>query len=184
MIYLMRHGLDDETFVGGWSNVDLIDEGINQVNKSIKVLEHLKINKIYTSDIKRAVTTAEMISSSINVPIVKTDLLREQNKGDCNGLNKEEAYLKYKSYLDNKDVNIKYPNGESLKDLYDRVKSNMNLLNELDDVLLITHRGVINMLYYILNDVPLDMNKKRFGVEHASIHQLDLKNNTIKRIDK
>ena len=30
MIYLVRHGLDDESFIGGYSNVGLIDEWIKQ----------------------------------------------------------------------------------------------------------------------------------------------------------
>ena len=32
MIYLMRHGQDDENYIGGWSDVSLIPEGIVQVN--------------------------------------------------------------------------------------------------------------------------------------------------------
>ena len=183
MIYFMRHGLDDESFVGGWSEVDLIDEGINQVNEALPILKKLIITKIYSSDIKRALSTAKIIASELKVPIIETDILREQNKGDCNGLNKKEAYSKYQKYIDGNDINMRYPNGESLMDLYERVKSNMHLLEGLDNVLIITHRGVINMLYYILNDIPLDMEKKRFGVVHASIHELDLTNNTIRRID-
>ena len=34
MIYLLRHGLDNEDYIGGWSNVDLTKEGIKQVKKS------------------------------------------------------------------------------------------------------------------------------------------------------
>ena len=51
-----------------------------------------------------------------------------------------------------------------------------------DDTLLITHRGVINMIYYILNNKELDLNKKQFGVVTASVHEFDKENNTIKRI--
>ena len=36
MIYLMRHGLDDENYIGGWSEVDLVEEeSINHLNKEI-----------------------------------------------------------------------------------------------------------------------------------------------------
>ena len=34
MIYLVRHGLDDENYIGGWSDVDLIDEGIKQIEST------------------------------------------------------------------------------------------------------------------------------------------------------
>ena len=33
MIYFLRHGLDDERYIGGWSEVDLTDEGVEQVRK-------------------------------------------------------------------------------------------------------------------------------------------------------
>lgn len=182
MIYLLRHGLDDESFVGGWSEVDLVEEGIDQVNDILDVISELNIKKIYSSDIKRAATTSKIVTSKLGIPIVYSTYLREQNKGDANGLEKELAYSKYKEYIESNDVNKRYPNGESLKDLYDRVKESMHLLEGMNDVLIVTHRGVINMLYYILNDIPLDMNKKRFKVTHASLHILDLKNGTIRKV--
>ena len=32
MIYLMRHGQDDESYIGGWSDVSLIQKGVHEVN--------------------------------------------------------------------------------------------------------------------------------------------------------
>ena len=58
----------------------------------------------------------------------------------------------------------------------------LNNINKWDNTLLVTHRGVINMFYYLLNNEKLDMNKKRFNVDHASIHKLDLKNMKNERI--
>ena len=51
-----------------------------------------------------------------------------------------------------------------------------------DNSLIVTHRGVINMIYYILTNTPLDMDKKRFDVDHLSIHELDLNKKVIRRI--
>jgi broad specificity phosphatase PhoE len=77
---------------------------------------------------------------------------------------------------------MKYPEGESLLELYQRIKSSLEQILSLDNSLIVTHRGVINMFYYILNEVPLDMNKSQFGVTHASIHELEPKKRKIKRI--
>ena len=49
-----------------------------------------------------------------------------------------------------------------------------------DDTLIITHRGVINMFYYILRNIPLDMDKKKFKVDVASVHALDKITRSIK----
>ncbi len=182
MIYLLRHGLDDENYVGGWSNVDLTNEGIDQVNKAAILIKDLGINKIYSSDIKRAITTSNIVNLYINVPIEYTSLLREQNKGDANGIERKIADIKYKEYIKSEDVEKRYPNGESLRDLYNRIYKLIDIVKDYDNVLLITHRGVINMFYYILNNVPLDMDKKKFGVTHASLHCLNIREGTIEKI--
>ena len=45
MIYLLRHGLDDENYIGGYSDVKLIPEGIEQVKKA----RDFKISSFFTS---------------------------------------------------------------------------------------------------------------------------------------
>lgn len=51
-----------------------------------------------------------------------------------------------------------------------------------DETLLVTHRGNINMIYYLLYGIPLDMDKTRFDVDHASIHELDMNLRKIRRV--
>lgn len=85
------------------------------------------------------------------------------------------------SFIKKLTIYDKYPEGESMIDLYKRMKLFLNTLNE-DNVLLITHRGVINMFYYILNDIFVDMNKEKFNVEHGSIHEMNIDKKLIRRI--
>ena len=184
MIYLMRHGQDDESFIGGWSDVELIPEGIEDVlDVSLWIKDNLHIKSIQCSDVRRAVQTAELVSKVLGVSFVSNSFLREQNKGDLNGVLRtslsDEELLLTKS----KSVDIVYPNGESLRDLYNRMKTYIEKIMKMDDdTLLITHRGVINMIYFILYDKPLDMNKKQFGVCTASVHELDKNARTIKKV--
>lgn len=186
MIYLMRHGLDDENYIGGWSDVDLTLEGINQVENTItKMLANdIKINKIISSDIKRAITTAELVKEKYHINQIEINsIFREQNKGELNGLEKSIAEEKYPEYLADIKTNTIYPNGESLENLYNKIKNNLEYIASLeDDTLIITHRGVINMLYYILYSIPLDMDKKKFDVTHASLHEFNLKKLTIRKV--
>lgn len=187
MIYLLRHGLDDETYVGGWSDVDLIDEGIRQVETStLKIKElDLKIDKIIASDVKRAKTTAEIVSDILGISSFEvSELFREQNKGLLNGMLRSEAEQHYPEFKETSiSVETRYPEGESLKDLYQRMKGCLEYINSLsDDTLIVTHRGVINMLYYILDEIPLDMDKKKFGVTHASLHEYDKINKSIRKV--
>ena len=182
MLYLLRHGLDDESKIGGWSDVSLTNEGVRQVLDAKKyILENISFDKIISSDIKRAKQTALIINENINKEIIFTNLLREQSKGDYNG--KEKSKLDKNDYfLGDISIYDTYPNGESLLDLYFRIEKLMLTIDKWDENLLVTHRGVINMIYYLLNDKKPDMYKDSFNVTHASVHKLDLKNKTIERI--
>ena len=184
MIYLMRHGQDDESYIGGWSDVELIPEGIDDVKESaLWIRDNLNIKSIQCSDVKRAVQTAELVSACICVPYIRNTNLREQNKGDLNGVLRTKLSEEELVFTNSKSVDTVYPNGESLRNLYNRMKVYINKILEMeDDTLLITHRGVINMIYFILYDKPLDMNKKQFGVDTSSVHELDKETRMIKKV--
>ena len=184
MIYLMRHGQDDESYIGGWSDLSLIPEGIVQVNESARwIKDNLSIKFILCSDIKRAVETAEIVADVLDVSYMETSELREQSKGLLNGVLRTDADKEYSELLSNVGVDTVYPEGESLRDLYNKMLSYIDKIREMeDDTLLITHRGVINMIYYILYGKELDMNKKQFGVDVASVHEFNVKDNTIRKL--
>lgn len=184
MIYLIRHGLDDESFIGGYSNIGLTKEGIKQVHKSSLWLKenNISFNKIYTSDIKRAIESTEIINSYFNLDIEVIKDLRELDKGILNGMDKEFARINYPDYIDINDINIKYPNGESMIDLYKRIKIFLDKIEKYDNSLLVTHRGVINMIYILLNNEKLTLNKEKYGVTHASVHELNLEKKKIRRV--
>lgn len=188
MIYFLRHGLDDERFIGGWSDVDLIPEGIEQVNNTLDEMlkQNIEIKKVIASDVKRARTTAELVLNKY--PAIETyeisKMFREQSKGLLNGMPVEIRNRDYPEYKGTEvQVDTVYPEGESLLDLYKRIKESLNEIMSLEDnTLVVTHRGVINMLYFILNNQELDMDKKQFGVTHASLHELNKQEKSIRKV--
>ena len=184
MIYLVRHGLDDESYIGGHSNIDLTNVGINQAKETGVWLKenNIKVSKIYTSDIKRAITTSNIIGGILNLNIIKTSELRELDKGLLTGLRKEIAKDKFPEYINVDKIDVRYPGGESMLDLYNRIKILLKNIDKYDNSLLVTHRGVINMIYVLLNNDELTMNKEKYGVEHASVHELNLEKRKIRRI--
>lgn len=184
MIYVMRHGLDDERFIGGYSNQHLTNEGVRSVcqARDYIVNKGLVINKIFTSDILRAKETASIVNTKINVPIIEMGSLRELNKGLLNGINLEYAKLHYNEWINVKDVYKRFPEGESLFDLYNKILYNFSDILKEDNTLLVTHRGVINMIYYILTNTKLDYDKEKFNVTHSSIHEYNPILKKIKRI--
>ena len=67
-------------------------------------------------------------------------------------------------------------------DLYKRMQTYLKKIKDLDNVMLVTHRGVINMFYYLLNDIELNMDKGMFNVVHGSVHEMDINKKLIRRI--
>ncbi len=184
MIYLMRHGEDLPEYVGGWSDAPLTEDGKKEVEEVAKwIKDNLKIKKIITSDVPRAQETAELVDKFLNVEVEVTTILREQDKGDLTGKLRKTLTEEEKELLDFQEIDTEFPNGETLIDLYERIKANFSFFENLEDgTLLITHRAVINMLYYILRDIDLDMNKKQFGATFASVHEYDKDKKKIRKI--
>lgn len=182
MIYFLRHGLDDETYIGGWSDVDLTSVGIEQVKEITSVISKLPISKIISSDIKRAKTTAEIVSKVLNIPVEYSPKFRELDKGLLTGLKVSDAAILYPEYRKNVSVDTVYPEGESMMDLYERIKYLLRQIEGWDEVLIVTHRGVINMIYFITQNRLPDMDKEQFGVTHASLHEYDPKEKKIRKV--
>lgn len=180
----IRHGKDDDRYRGGWSNLDLIDEGYEEASRLFSYLlkekNNLNIKKIVASDLKRAVSTANIINDKLNLPIELDSDLREMNNGDLTGMLNEEALVKYPGlFFNTLDMNEKYPNGESPIEFYNRIKDWFYKTIELykdesGSIIFITHGGVINIIYYLVNNLNWSNKEKSFKINTCSIHILDL----------
>lgn len=178
-IYIARHGQDDDSVRGGWSDCSLTDLGVKQsVDLADEILsksDEYNIGMIISSDIIRAKQTALIISEKLSVP-VKYDMdFREVNNGDLAGLDNHIAEEKYPNlYWRKLDWEEYYPHGESPKEFYERVSEGWyNLRKTLIDydknVLLVTHGGVINIIKCITNGVEYSNKLKYQGVPSAKI---------------
>ena len=155
-LILTRHGQsvwNAENRFTGWVDVDLSETGILEAKKSGELIKNLKINidKSYTSFLKRAIKTLEVMLQENNLKLnLNTSWeINERHYGSLTGLNKDETRKKigedqFKKYrrswdispppmrMDDKNliffsplnINIprnKIPFTESLKDTYHRV---------------------------------------------------------------
>lgn len=135
------------------------------------------IQKIISSDLKRAMQTANIINEELKLPIEYTEKLREMNNGKIAGMLNEEAERLYPGlYFNTLEINEKYPGGESPLEFYNRIKSNfeeiINENKEFDNILLVTHSGVINIIYHIVKELDWTNKKKSFSIANTSIHRI------------
>jgi broad specificity phosphatase PhoE len=186
VIYLVRHGKDYEDYRGGWSNLGLIQDGINQ---SKKLAEHLydnkdkyNINTLISSDLKRTVETVNEISLKFNMPVKFCKDWREINNGVLAGMLNTEALEKYPGlYFNTLQMDEQYPSGESPLEFYCRIK---NVYKKLCDkiingeigpnVVLVTHGGVIEIIYYIINGLEwTNKSDKLSKTSNTGIHKIE-----------
>lgn len=76
-LFLVRHGQsagNAEGRFGGHSPTPLSDLGIRQAEQTAKVLAKEKITAIYSSDLYRAVQTAEPLSRMTAIPVLQKRL--------------------------------------------------------------------------------------------------------------
>ena len=177
MIYLMRHGEDDLSRLGGWSDSSLSQIGAEQVKKTCECMAGNKfdIQYIFASDLQRAKETADIVSRYLNLSVTYLKEFRENNNGDLAGISKERFQKEYPGmYYDSLDWEQQYPNGESPKQFYNRIKEAWESFKKNEEVLegnvlLITHAGVINIIRCIEEGVTYTNKEHRFKVGYSEI---------------
>ncbi len=124
-LILVRHGQSTwnaKKLFTGWTDVELTDQGVIEAVNAGKLLCDIDFDFIYTSKLKRAQKTAEIIiqcnSKSKNVKIIKDYRLNERHYGDLQGVNHDVAREKFGAeqiQIWRRSFDIPPPNGESLK---------------------------------------------------------------------
>ena len=184
-ILFVRHGKDSDQHRGGWSQLDLLPEGKREAKTLADYLvqhkEDYHFTKMITSDLKRAETTATILAEALQLPLEKESSLRETNNGDLAGMLNSEADQKFPHlYFRSLAMDEHYPNGESPREFYQRIKTwFQRFLQENDDSdetqIVVTHGGVINIIYHLVNQIEWTNKSNLFHVKHCSISLLNTK---------
>ena len=160
-LILLRHGQSQwnlENKFTGWKNVPLTEKGQIEAKKAGELIRKHKIHidNVFSSVLERANKTAEIAikeSGLLNLwendkLIVTCDeKLNERDYGDLVGLNKLETAEKFgkeQVHIWRRSYDTPPPNGESLKDVVERVspyfKSNIKpLLDQNKNILIVAH---------------------------------------------
>ncbi len=165
MIYLVRHGESEANIGGrfsGTTDVELTETGVLQAVRAGKNLREKLIFKFFSSPLKRAKNTAEIIADEIGFnkkDIIIESCLTEVNFGIFENLTWEEITELYADEIENWTQfkhKYKFPKGEGYDDLIKRISDFMD--NVPDNSVIATHYGVIQaiLLYFkIADDVTL-----------------------------
>lgn len=167
-LVLIRHGESVWNAQGkwqGWRDIPLTDKGRNEAKLAASELTDIKFDIAFTSDLIRAKETMEIIKKELNcndLPTIIEPGFKERNYGIYTGKVKWEikemlGEEEFKRLRRGWDVPI--PEGESLKDVYDRaVPKYLELIlpevkNGLN-ILLVAHGNSNRVLIKYIEKIP------------------------------
>jgi len=152
-LYLVRHGqtvANAERRFQGHKDFPLSDNGVEQVQRVAERLQHVPLDFIYTSDLGRAITTAEAIAEKHSKPVIQNPIFREYSWGAFDGITLEEAEELY-PHLVKRNVEdwstVDIPNKEVYREFLNRADLGFKKLIENHmgkRVLLVSHGRYLN----------------------------------------
>lgn len=183
-IVLVRHGeTDDNTNqkLSGWTDTELNLKGIRQAHLIAQRLKGMAIQRILSSDLKRAVKTAEIIGQHQSDSVFHEKLmgLREMHFGALEQLSMKEIKTLFPQEYENihrEGMEYTFPDGENLFDFHHRVVDTMNAYlkrRKTDEtILVVAHSGTIRCMlaHWIVGNTD---GHWRFLVEHCSVSIID-----------
>ena len=160
-LILLRHGQSQwnlENRFTGWKNVQLTEKGEVEAQKAGELIKkhNISIDRIFSSVLERANRTAEIaikiaelknLLENNKIIMTCSEKLNERDYGDLVGLNKQETADKFgkdQVHIWRRSYDTPPPNGESLKDVVERVspyfKENIKpLIDKGENILIAAH---------------------------------------------
>ncbi|HHG75316.1 MAG TPA: histidine phosphatase family protein, partial [Persephonella sp.] len=150
-IILVRHGESEynaKRIVQGHIDTDLTPAGIVQARLTAEYLKQFSIQKIISSDLRRAYRTAVIIGDVLDLPVEKDSRIREMSFGQWEGRSYEQIfktdYETFQRWLQN-PVACSLPSQEDMKKFEERIRSFYQDLLKLEEknILVVGHGGSV-----------------------------------------
>ena len=176
-IYLIRHGRQDSKLCN--VDVDLSDEGRAQARLAGERMRNYGVERVFTSDLKRAIETGKIIAEILGVDTEILSDIEEIHFGGFTGKTDEQIKSLYGSFQKERrrhEADIPFPvGGECGADVARRAMPVLRQVAEREEnaAVIVTHGGVIRSLCCEILGAD-QKDKLKFGVdlENGSITEL------------
>lgn len=186
-LLLTRHGQTDWNIARryqGHSNTELNQVGVRQAEQLAKRLSSESIHAVYSSDLSRAMTTAQAVASHHDIEPHADTRWRELSFGSWEGMTYEEMSAHSPELFDawmKDSLTVSTPNGETHTQLAERVQAAFNELkaNHKDEtVLVVGHSGSTQTLLALTLGVDLS-RYWQFRVSQTSLSELTVYDDSV-----
>lgn len=177
---LIRHGetaWNAERRLQGHTDTPLNPKGVLQARQMAQALKDINLgfDVLYTSDLKRAVDTANAVVELFGVEAQVDSALRERNFGALQGLSITEAPLLrpdiWQAHIA-RDLDHDLEGGESIQQFSLRVRNALDGIQKRHagkTILVVSHGGTLDMMYRIASNQSLSA-QRIVSVPNASLN--------------
>lgn len=150
--------------VGSWTDWDLSELGKQQAKNIGKKLSKELENQnfvMYSSDLKRAKQTAEIVGECIGVTPILTTALRERNLGKCVG--KSVQWLRENIEMQEKTVDDRmFSDAESRRDEWNRLLPFFEeiMKNDEENIIIVSHGDLLSVFHAMWLGMDVEMLNK------------------------
>ncbi len=179
-ILLIRHAETDwnrAARLQGHSDIPLNATGLEQARRLGEALQGEALDAVYSSDLQRALQTAQPVAAATGAPLRPEPGLRERGFGAFEGLAQAELELRWPAELRRwraREPGFAAPGGESLQAFYDRCVGaavRRAQAHAGGSIALVAHGGVLDCLYRAATRLALEAPRSwRLG--NAALNRL------------
>ena len=179
-ILLIRHGETDwnkERRLQGHLDIGLNDTGIEQAKLLGQVLSKEKIDAAYSSDLSRALATANAVAAHHDMAVYLDKSLRERCYGEIEGMTYaqiEQELPENHQAWHGRNPDFRPQGGESLRDFYDRVVEGATRIASAhlgQTIVMVAHGGVLDCMYRAATNMPIEQ-ERHFDLLNTSLNRL------------
>lgn len=188
-LYLIRHGESecnkDRVFTAQY-DANLTDTGLMQGKYICSYFENIKIDKIYSSDLNRALDTVSTLLQALGLQVTPNKNFREIDAGKWTKMPFSEIEKRYPKEYElwiNDIGRAACPDGESVAQLCDRVSNELETIcieNTGKTILVSTHATPIRAFLTKVKTGSIVNMKDMPWVLNASVTKLTYENSTFK----
>jgi 2,3-bisphosphoglycerate-dependent phosphoglycerate mutase len=186
-ILLARHGETDWNAVGRWqghTDRALTERGRRQAVELAERLANDEIDAVYSSDLLRAVETAEPVAKRLGLPLQTLPELREVDVGTWAGLTRDEVAKRFPDGFRRwSEWQTGWEDGETYDEMGERVVGAiLRLAGEHpgERILVVSHGGAIRALHAAAAGIDIaTFRQLRQVVENARVTSILVENGRL-----
>jgi broad specificity phosphatase PhoE len=179
-IFLLRHGETDwnlQRRCQGVTDLDLNETGSRQAKEVAAFFSKEKLDAVYSSNLKRAIQTANAISEYHRLKVIVRSDFRELDHGKFEGLTFSEIHTNYPDFIRpwrEQPAHIPIPGGECIADVGKRTWKGIEEIirnHSYASVVVVSHQFPIVSILCHITGTPLN-DYRRFHVDPSGLTRI------------